>query len=75
MPTGQGACMGERSKVERTDVVVDELDFGQRERVVDAHEDGGLHHDVYEVHDLVAEEERRRPQPCTQSPNSTGNCW
>ncbi len=48
----------------RTDVVVDELDLGQREGVVDAHEDGGLHHNVYQVHDLVPEKERSRPQPC-----------
>ncbi len=56
----------------RTDVIVDELDFGQRERVVDAHVNGGLHHDVYKVHDLVPEEERPRPQPCTQQLSSAG---
>ncbi len=44
-----------------TYVVVHKLDLWQREGVVEAHEDGRLHKDVDEVHDLVPEEEGRRP--------------
>lgn len=35
------------SRLGHTDVVVDEFDLGQCERIVDAHEDGRLHHNVY----------------------------
>ncbi len=50
----------------RTYVVVHKLDLWQREGVVEAHEDGRLHKDVDEVHDLVPEEEGRRPQAWRQ---------
>ena len=55
-----------RRKESRTYVVVQELDLWQREGVVEAHEDGWLHKDVNEVHDLVPKEKGSRPQPCTR---------
>ncbi len=58
---------------ERTDVVVDELDLGEREGVVYAHEDRWLHQDVDQVHDLVPGKERHCAQACAQTGSTASN--
>ena len=46
---------------QHTYIVVHKLDLRQRQGVVEAHEDGRLHEDVNQVHNLVPEEEGSRP--------------
>ena len=48
-------------EVVHTDVVVHKSDLRQRQGVVEAHEDGRLHEDVNQVHNLVPEEKGSRP--------------
>lgn len=46
-----------------TCVVVDKGNFRQRQGVVERHEDGRLHGDVYQVQAGMAQEVGRSPQP------------
>ena len=60
------AATKENGRGTPTYVIVHKFDLWQRQGVVQAHEDGRLHEDVDQVHDLVPKEEGSRPQPCVR---------